>query len=583
MQSLSVPHAGSGGLSWQRAALTAAADVGALAAISGGFVASLYVWREARGPLCALLPSVGLPEAATNLRYYYDRDHPSNIAKRCLSIAVVAVAGVGYLVFDEMRAARRGGAALRLATSASAGASASSFLSTFADASLSVLRRHFVGSGATRHIGAAAFVTATLFAGVIATKVFFPSERGALPDDSSSDESEATSELEGDGEDAVGGGNAYDRREGGDTYVNASGGGRRQRGRRSGAAAADGGEYESSSITAADGARGGGAFATSASSATSISNNNNNSSGNSSSSGGETPRRRVAATNTRASLVSNNPFSRGATEMGAGTIRPLRVDRDASRGLRAFKTRRRRWQIMRNLVFAPFVEELIFRAVMLRVIRGGAENNATSSEIGEFRYPPSALYALLATGFSLAHLHHIVLNSVRAYQQSFDPLEPEAAQTSAAWARGAKVTGAQLAMTAVFTYLNTFIYRTVAGENVIAAAIAHSLCNYLGPPSLAYLSFYPTPPSPAASSSSSSTGLSFSDEKGSAAQSDKKKKGGLKGLVSRIKGCAKAVCVRLQPSRVSHATKLRAISVSYGCGIVGFLGLVVAFRRRAAS
>lgn len=414
-----------------------------ICAISGGFVASLYVWPESWGPLRAF---INLKEAATNLKYYYDRDHPDNIMKRCISIAGVSVLGITYLLRDAHRRATR-------VTPSSAGLGQRGIV----DAARSLAQRHFFGRNALKDIGKAVTVTATLFAGVIATKVFFPSERALLPD-ASSTESE-------------------DEKPNDNASLLRSGSNRPNLG--------------------------------------------------------------------GPSRSPNPPPPEPQDEYTRQNSTSFKLPKEASRELYNLRRRRHFWQIFRNLFFAPVAEEIIFRAVLWSVL--------LESDI---QYPLPVKYAMLAAGFSLAHAHHVGLHAIRYYQNNYDPLIEEQVH-SEAWQHGSKITSAQLVMTAVFTVFNTFIYTKVANQNIIAACIAHSVCNYLGPPSLAYRTFL-------------DEGVSQREYLGKQAPSAKSG-----SLVKRLRAL-------IEPAGIAHEKKISIITVSYVGGIVGFVALSMLLSRRKA-
>lgn len=420
-----------------------------------------------------------------------------------------------------------------------------------------------------KDVVSATLVTSTLFAGVIATKIYFPRERDLMPECSSSSENE---EEEG-GEDS------YAKKDGLDNFnfgatressptdrfshqlptpraglgLGAAG----SAGSRADLASFGGGwggGRPRSTYASMDEMGGAGGHSTTTS--------HNYSGTNIAHFAGESPRSRVGGTvgapssNTRASTASQ----------------PLRVAREVSRELRALRQRRRKWKILRNLVFAPFVEEIVFRAVMIRVL----DNSVIT-------YPSFVRFFLLAFGFSIAHTHHIVLYAVRSYQNNFDPLEDEEEQSRNAWESGAKATLAQVVVTGVFTYLNTFIFTSVAHNNVIAASLSHAFCNYLGPPSLAYRYYPPTPTEFSSGGeerdkSSSPTEACGTTQPNEGGANKKLKKTRKKGYISTVLRGLKRV---FRPSRVEHSLKIKLITASYGAGVVGFFGLVFAYRRQA--
>eukprot|EP01059_Diplonema_ambulator_P036440 TRINITY_DN9074_c0_g1_i1.p1 TRINITY_DN9074_c0_g1~~TRINITY_DN9074_c0_g1_i1.p1 ORF type:complete len:206 (+),score=22.99 TRINITY_DN9074_c0_g1_i1:28-618(+) len=127
--------------------------------------------------------------------------------------------------------------------------------------------------------------------------------------------------------------------------------------------------------------------------------------------------------------------------------------------LRAFAPRTQtEFMECRNYVAAPFVEEFVFRAATLFLLKP--------------HFSTTFCVCFSTASFALAHVHHLYL-----YLTSHKiPL-----------AQSLKIVLANFLIHSTFALFSTFIY-THTGS-LLAATLAHSYCNYLGAPSFDFLSF----------------------------------------------------------------------------------------------
>jgi membrane protease YdiL (CAAX protease family) len=128
------------------------------------------------------------------------------------------------------------------------------------------------------------------------------------------------------------------------------------------------------------------------------------------------------------------------------------------------------WGALRTFVVAPFVEEFYFRGLLFRLLR-----DPTST--GNQR---SAVLAS-AAAFAFAHLHHF-----RRYYYEFRDRTTRGYTHQQAVAAAARRSAFDVLITTAFGLFSGLQF-ILFGESVLATAISHSICNWLGAPSLEYL------------------------------------------------------------------------------------------------
>lgn len=345
-------------------------------ALGLGFVASLYVWPDSRGPLHAL---VNLTEAATDMRYFYDREHPSNIRKRFISTSVVGLLSTTYFCYLLGNLGDRPA------------------LTSIAHGGWKLATKHLFPLTTFRDIFVAVGVTSVLFSGVIATKVLYKDERPPLSDASDdSVDSDPSQDL--------------------------------------------GSETSSFNADVVDSDE---------------------------------------ACESSSPALHDNPIT--IAEALGQVIQPkapsIKFPKSQRRDTRPLTERRRKWQFLRNYVICPLVEEVLFRAVMWKVV-------TAESKYGPL--PTLSQVSILAFAFGMSHVHHVLVYAIQIHQNNIDPLDPETSRKEA-WRRALLATSTQAIMTSVFSLFNTFIYTRITHQNILASALIHSYVNYLGPPSTAYL------------------------------------------------------------------------------------------------
>ena len=114
-------------------------------------------------------------------------------------------------------------------------------------------------------------------------------------------------------------------------------------------------------------------------------------------------------------------------------------------------------QYYRNYVFAPLTEEFVFRVVLVYVMQAAGWRPLITNVLG-------------VVAFSLAHVHHLYLF-----------------RTSLGYTNGyaAFVVSANFLVHSVFGTYSLVLYRNTG--SLLCTAVAHSMCNALGAPSLDFV------------------------------------------------------------------------------------------------
>eukprot|EP00758_Cryptobia_borreli_P003565 Tbor_TRINITY_DN3832_c0_g1::TRINITY_DN3832_c0_g1_i2::g.5662::m.5662/K08658/RCE1, FACE2; prenyl protein peptidase len=392
--------------------------------ISSAFVLSLYVWPESRRHLYA---AVDLTEAATNVKYYYDRNHPTNIIKRSISISFVGACGLAYLASSH-----------------------SNIKSAFQFDGKLLVRKYFINSSTLMSILTSLGITCVLFSGVIATKVLYPDER--------------TSHRDSDG------------------YVSDS----------------EDGSY--------------------------------------------IPNSEDLTIDKNPSLITDGGNDNGEIPDVAQTNNnKIHFYRSVRRDISFLLRRRRLWKKIRNFIISPFVEEIIFRAVMWKVVTSNGIQNTPIN------------FCILAAAFGVAHIHHILINAINIHRDNLD-LNNISESRREAWRKAVIITVVQSLMTATFSVYNTTIFVYFAKKNLLSATLVHALCNYLGPPSTSYLS-------------RQDRMCKYNDSMVYIRSYISNSKKGLQVLLKVLK--------RNHPSNLPVKSKTVIISASYIIGILSFLIIIV--------
>ena len=127
------------------------------------------------------------------------------------------------------------------------------------------------------------------------------------------------------------------------------------------------------------------------------------------------------------------------------------------------------WTGLRNYIAAPAVEELYFRAIVFRLLRG-------EGPVSTWR-----LLTLSSVVFASAHLHHM-------YRYYWENITCDFATRQVAIKRAVQRSMMDFAITFTFGYFGGFIF-LLNRESVLAATVGHMLCNYLGAPGVDHLRF----------------------------------------------------------------------------------------------
>ena len=121
------------------------------------------------------------------------------------------------------------------------------------------------------------------------------------------------------------------------------------------------------------------------------------------------------------------------------------------------------WIGYRNLLIAPFSEEIVFRSLTIPLFLLA-------------RTTPTRIVFLTPLVFGGAHLHHLVefLQSRTPEGRGFPPLS--------AWVNGVAMSLFQFTYTSIFGFFAAFVFLRTG--NIWAAIAAHSFCNRMGLPRL---------------------------------------------------------------------------------------------------
>ena len=132
------------------------------------------------------------------------------------------------------------------------------------------------------------------------------------------------------------------------------------------------------------------------------------------------------------------------------------------------------WSLLRNVLVAPILEEILFRGIVLAFLDC---------------HPRSVQVVTSAFIFSVCHLHHVVNNAVISFRHDTKDFPNDAYQRELkAWKCALRQTVSQSSICFVFGLLSGAFYVTVAERSIWATAAAHAFCNLIGPPSFRFVS-----------------------------------------------------------------------------------------------
>ncbi len=123
----------------------------------------------------------------------------------------------------------------------------------------------------------------------------------------------------------------------------------------------------------------------------------------------------------------------------------------------------------RNLVFAPFTEELAFRGILCVVLAAGYSDSQPPIQSHYRVLPASTIAALAPLWFGAAHLHHL-----REKLASGQALLPALLATFV-----------QFSYTSIFGCMAALLFMRTG--SLWAAVLSHSACNFVGLPALGFL------------------------------------------------------------------------------------------------
>lgn len=131
-------------------------------------------------------------------------------------------------------------------------------------------------------------------------------------------------------------------------------------------------------------------------------------------------------------------------------------------------------QLVRNLVYAPIVEELVFRGLLLPVLT--RYYGFALDSMGSHVFGTGSVVVRCPLWFGIAHVHHF----------------SEKIRRGQSWASAALGTAVQLTYTSIFGAIATALF--IRTGCVLSPILSHAICNFMGLPDLGFMS----PPSPAA-------------------------------------------------------------------------------------
>lgn len=133
---------------------------------------------------------------------------------------------------------------------------------------------------------------------------------------------------------------------------------------------------------------------------------------------------------------------------------------------------------IRNLLFAPVSEELVFRSLIVAVMVSSyvTQREASSDALTETSFDVVAegrvwsLCVLVPGWFALAHIHHL-LEKIIVQKQSLAP--------------ALIGTAVQLTYTSIFGAIATYLY--LRSACIVAPIVSHMICNYVGLPDVSFI------------------------------------------------------------------------------------------------
>jgi membrane protease YdiL (CAAX protease family) len=152
------------------------------------------------------------------------------------------------------------------------------------------------------------------------------------------------------------------------------------------------------------------------------------------------------------------------------------------------KRHQRRWMTMRNLIIAPIVEEIIFRACLLPPLLASSYHPTTNGSVTTQRLTPTKACWIAPLFFGVAHLHHFYekYRQQQTKRISTTNNKHEERKHDLILLRQLLIELAiQWTYTTLFgAYVSHVYIRTGSIMSVIAA---HVICNYMGLPDIEFI------------------------------------------------------------------------------------------------